>query len=120
MKAANESGVDLPKVHDLKAMLQYQDQSIVSRMLAKNSGGSVTLFAFDRGEGLSEHTAPFDALVIGVDGRAEISIAGTPYTVAEGQSLLLPAGIPHAVNPVDRFKMLLVMIRGEAKPAAGD
>ena len=114
MKAPNESADDLPKVHDLKDMLQYQDKSIVSRMLAKNSGGSVTLFAFDRGEGLSEHTAPFDALVIGVDGKAEVSIAGTPYTVAEGQTLLLPASIPHAVNPVGRFKLtILVMIRGE-------
>jgi quercetin dioxygenase-like cupin family protein len=113
MKAANESAGDLPQVHDLKDMLQYQDKSVVSRMLAKNSGGSVTLFAFDRGEGLSEHTAPFDALVIGVDGKAEISIAGTPHTVTEGQALLLPAGIPHAVDPVGRFKMLLVMIRGE-------
>ena len=113
MKTANESTGDLPKVHDLKGMLQYQDKSVVSRMLAKNSGGSVTLFAFDRGEGLSEHTAPFDALVIGVDGKAEISIAGTPYTVTEGQSLLLPASIPHAVNPIGRFKMLLVMIRGD-------
>lgn len=113
MKAPNGSAGDLPKVHDLKDMLQYQDKSIVSRMLAKNAGGSVTLFAFDRGEGLSEHTAPFDALVIGVDGKAEVSIAGTPYTVTEGQTLLLPASIPHAVNPVGRFKMLLVMIRGE-------
>lgn len=113
MKSANEFTGDLPEVHDLKGMLQYQDKSVVSRMLVKNSGGSVTLFAFDGGEGLSEHTAPFDALVIGVDGKAEISIAGTPYTVTEGQSLLLPASIPHAVNPVSRFKMLLVMIRGD-------
>lgn len=115
MKAEKESAGGPPRVHDLKEMLQYQDQSIVSRMLAKNSGGSVTLFAFDQGEGLSEHTAPFDALVIGIDGRAEISIAGTTYAVTEGQSLLLPAGIPHAVSPVGRFKMLLVMIRGERK-----
>lgn len=113
MNTTNKTAGDLPKVHDLKNMLQYQDKSIVSRMLAKNSGGSVTLFAFDTGEGLSEHTAPFDALVIGVDGKAEVSIAGTPYTVTEGQALLLPASIPHAVSPVGRFKMLLVMIRGE-------
>ena len=118
MKPANESTGE-PEVHDLKEMLQYQDKSIVSRMLAKNAGGSVTLFAFDRGEGLSEHTAPFDALVIGVDGEAEISIAGKPYTVTEGQSLLLPASIPHAVDPVGRFKMLLVMIRGDRNQLAG-
>lgn len=101
------------KVNDLREMLQYQEHSIVSRMLVKNAGGSVTLFAFDGGEGLSEHTAPFDALVVGVDGRAEISIGGRPHSVAAGQSLLLPAGIPHAVSPVERFKMLLVMIRGD-------
>jgi quercetin dioxygenase-like cupin family protein len=101
------------QVNDLKEMLQYQEGSIVSRMLVKNAGGSVTLFAFDGGEGLSEHTAPFDALVVGVDGKAEISIGGRPRTVAAGQSLLLPAGIPHAVSPVERFKMLLVMIRGD-------
>jgi quercetin dioxygenase-like cupin family protein len=84
-------------------------------MLAKNTGGSVTLFAFDSGEGLSEHTAPFDALVIAIDGTADISISGRPYCVAAGQTLLLPAGLPHAVSPAGRFKMLLVMIRGEKK-----
>lgn len=99
------------QVEDLKTLLSYQQQAIVSRMLVKNSGGSVTLFAFDGGEGLSEHTAPFDALVIGVDGAAEITVAGRQYQVAEGQSLLMPANIPHAVHPQGRFKMLLVMIK---------
>lgn len=84
-------------------------------MLVKNAGGGVTLFAFHAGEGLSEHTAPFDALVVGVDGKAEISIGGARQTVAEGDSVVLPAGIPHAVAPVGRFKMLLVMVRGERK-----
>lgn len=101
------------QVRNLNEMLQYQEKSIVSRMLVKNTGGSVTLFAFDAGEGLSEHTAPFDALVIGVDGKAEISIGGTPHSVSEDEALLLPAGIPHAVNPVGRFKMLLIMVRGD-------
>ena len=115
MNDTSASGKQEPQVHDLKAMLDYQEKSIVSRMLAKNTGGSVTMFAFDAGEGLSEHTAPFDALVIGVDGTAEIPIGGRPYTVRAGETLLLPAGIPHAVNPVGRFKMLLVMIRGDKK-----
>jgi quercetin dioxygenase-like cupin family protein len=115
MTPAREPGKDAPTVHDVKAMLQYQDHSVVSRMLVKNAGGSVTLFAFDSGEGLSEHTAPFDALVIGVEGRADIAIAGQPHAVSEGQSLLLPAGVPHAVSPIGRFKMLLVMIRGDRK-----
>ena len=115
MPSERETRNDVPTVQDLKSMLQYQDQSVVSRMLVKNAGGSATLFAFDAGEGLSEHTAPFDALVIGIDGKADIAIAGQPHAVSEGQSLLLPAGVPHAVSPVGRFKMLLVMIRGDRK-----
>jgi len=102
-----------PGVHNLKQLLQYQEGAVVSRMLAKNAGGSVTLFAFDRGEGLSEHTAPFDALVIGVDGTADISLGGASHTVGEGDSLLMPANVPHAVNPLGPFKMLLIMIRGK-------
>lgn len=102
-----------PEVRNLKQMLQYQDKAVVSRMLVKNSAGNVTLFAFDGDEGLSEHTAPFDALVIGVDGRAEISIGGVTHTVGEGDSLLMPANVRHAVKPLRGFKMLLIMIRGE-------
>ena len=101
------------QVRNLSEMLQYQEKSIVSRMLVKNAGGSVTLFAFDAGEGLSEHTAPFDALVIGVDGRADISIGGKANTVGAGDALLLPMNVPHAVSPVGPFKMLLIMIRGD-------
>lgn len=97
----------------LKDMLAFQDGAIVSRMLAKNTGGSVTLFAFDASEGLSEHTAPFDALIVGVEGSAEITIGKSLHVVAEGEALLLPAGIPHAVSPLGPFKMLLVMVRGE-------
>lgn len=100
-------------VRNLKTMLQYQGNAIVSSMLIKNSVGNVTLFAFDGGEGLSEHTAPYDALVIGVEGQAEIPIAGVPHIVGEGDSLIMPANITHAVKPLGQFKMLLVMIRGE-------
>ena len=103
------------QVHNLKQMLQYQENSVVSRMLVKNPAGNVTLFAFDGDEGLSEHTAPFDALVIGVEGEAEIPIGGVKHTVREGDSLLMPANVPHAVHPQGGFKMLLVMIRGETK-----
>jgi quercetin dioxygenase-like cupin family protein len=101
------------QVENLKQMLQYQDKAVVSRMLAKNAGGSVTLFAFDGGEGLSEHTAPFDALVIGVEGSADVEVGGAGYRLAEGDTLLMPANVPHAVSPTGPFKMLLVMIRGE-------
>lgn len=98
-------------VKSLSELLQYQDGSIVSRVLMKNRGGTVTAFAFDAGEGLSEHTAPFDALVIVTDGDAEIEIAGETYHVGEGETILLPANRPHAVRAVAKFKMLLIMIR---------
>ncbi len=103
------------QVHNLKQMLQYQENSVVSRMLVKNSAGNATLFAFDGDEGLSEHTAPFDALVIGVEGQAKIPIGGVKHIVKEGDALLMPAHVPHAVHPQGGFKMLLIMTRGELK-----
>jgi len=99
------------KVESLGDLLQYQDSSIVSRVLLKNNGGTVTLFAFDLGEGLSEHTAPFEALVFVIDGEAEVEIAGRAYSVRTGEMITLPANIPHAVKAATRFKMLLTMIR---------
>jgi quercetin dioxygenase-like cupin family protein len=99
------------EVKPLGELLQYQDSSIVSRVLLKNKGGTVTLFAFDQGEGLSEHTAPFEALVFVVDGDAEVEIAGKAYRVKSGETITLPANIPHAVRAATRFKMLLTMIR---------
>ena len=99
------------KVESLGELLKYQDSSIVSRVLLKNNGGTVTLFAFDIGEGLSEHTAPFEALVFVIDGEAEVEIAGIGYSVRTGETITLPANIPHAVKAATRFKMLLTMIR---------
>jgi quercetin dioxygenase-like cupin family protein len=104
----NGTGIE---VKPLINLLQYQDSSIVSRVLLKNKGGTVTLFAFDVGEGLSEHTAPFDALVVVTDGVAEIEIAGEGFKVRQGETLLLPANRPHAVKAATQFKMLLIMIR---------
>jgi quercetin dioxygenase-like cupin family protein len=101
------------QVKDLGALLQYQDGSIVSRVLLKNKGGTVTLFAFAEGEGLSEHTAPFDALVFVLDGAADIQIEGESFAVRQGETITLPANRPHAVKAITRFKMLLIMIRGE-------
>ncbi|HLN99881.1 MAG TPA: cupin domain-containing protein [Pyrinomonadaceae bacterium] len=98
-------------VRQLVDLLQYQDGSIVSRVLLKNKGGTVTLFAFDQGEGLSEHTAPFEALVVVLDGEADIRIAGERHAVRQGETITLPANQPHALNAVTRFKMLLIMIR---------
>lgn len=102
---------DNHEVKELVSLLQYQDDSIVSRVLLKNNGGSVTLFAFAEGEGLSEHTAPFDALVAVLDGDADIQIAGRSFKVHEGEMIKLPANQPHAVKAVSKFKMLLIMIR---------
>ncbi len=95
----------------LAELVGYQDGAIVSRTLAKRSGGTITLFAFDRGQSLSEHTAPFDALVQVLDGHAELVIGGKSVTAFAGQVVLMPAGVPHAVSASGRFKMLLVMIR---------
>jgi len=92
-------------------LVEYQPGSVVSRTLVKKSTGTVTAFAFDAGEGLSEHTAPYDALVLGVDGTAEISIGKVVHRVSAGELLKLPAGEPHAVKATMRFKMMLVMIR---------
>ena len=92
-------------------LVQYADGSIVSRALVQKPVGSITLFAFDGGQGLSEHTAPFDALAQVVEGEAEISISGQPHRLSGGEMLLMPAGQPHALKALKRFKMLLTMIR---------
>jgi quercetin dioxygenase-like cupin family protein len=95
----------------LADLAHYQEGAIVSRTLTKRPGGTVTFFAFDAGQSLSEHTAPFDALVQVLDGEAELVIDGAPVVASAGQAVLMPANIPHAVNAKKRFKMLLVMIR---------
>ena len=107
----NEEVLAKAEVKDLIDLLRYQDGSIVSRVLLKNKGGTVTLFAFDEGEGLSEHTAPFDALVIVLDGASTIQIGSETFTVRKEQTLTLPANRPHAVRAITKFKMLLIMIR---------
>lgn len=99
------------KVSDLKSLLKYQDESVVSRVLLKNAAGTVTLFAFGKGQGLSEHTAPFDALVICVEGEVEVEIAGTKYRLREGETITMPANQPHAVFALSDFKMVLVMMK---------
>jgi quercetin dioxygenase-like cupin family protein len=109
----NDEGTASAEVKQLAELLQYQDGSIVSRVLLKNKGGTVTLFAFDVGEGLSEHTAPFDALVVVTDGEADVEIAGESFRVRQGETIILPANRPHAVKAVSRFKMLLIMIRAQ-------
>jgi quercetin dioxygenase-like cupin family protein len=98
-------------VHTLADLVQYQDGGVVSHAMIKKQTGTVTLFAFDKGEGLSEHTAPFDALVYLVEGAADITVGAETHRVAGGQSIILPANVPHALDAVEQFKMLLVMIR---------
>ena len=96
---------------DLKELIAYQEGSVVSRTLNDKKVGTITLFAFGEGQGLSEHTAPYDAFVEIVDGEADITIAGTDHRVTAGQFIIMPANQPHSLRAVTRFKMLLVMIR---------
>ena len=95
----------------LSSLLNYQNDSIVSREIISKKTGTVTLFAFDKGQSLSEHTAPFDALVYIVDGTAEIVISGKSNRVKTGQLIIMPANKPHAVKATQKFKMLLVMVK---------
>src|SRR5438045_1603212 len=108
MNSQDQNVVRYSEVKPLAELLQYQDGSIVSRVLLKNKGGTVTLFAFDVGEGLSEHTAPFDAFVVVTDGEAEVEIAGENFRVRQGETIILPANQPHAVRAATKFKMLLI------------
>jgi quercetin dioxygenase-like cupin family protein len=96
---------------NLAGLVEYQAGSVVSREVVKKPTGTVTVFAFDAGQGLSEHTAPFDALVYLLDGAAEITIAGKPIAVKTGYMVIMPGGKPHALKAVTPFKMLLVMVR---------
>jgi len=98
-------------VRNLTEMIDYQNGAVVSKEIMKKQTGIVTLFAFDEGQGLSEHTAPFDALVYILDGESVITIEGVPSTVKSGQMIIMPAHKPHALQATKRFKMLLVMIK---------
>jgi|ERR1051326_9102354 quercetin dioxygenase-like cupin family protein len=107
-KSKGLPGSQVAKAMDL---VSYQDGAVVSREIVKKPTGSVTLFAFDKGQGLSEHTAPFDALVQVVEGAAEITISGQPHRLQGGEMILMPAQRPHALKALKRFKMILTMIR---------
>lgn len=91
--------------------IDYAPGGVVSKQVVKTERGNVTLFAFDKGQGLSEHSAPFDALVQVIDGKCEITIGGKPYVLASNESIIMPANIPHALKAVESFKMILTMIR---------
>jgi quercetin dioxygenase-like cupin family protein len=107
-----QAGKDLKsKAFDVSALLDYQNNAIVSREIIKKDAGTVTLFAFDKGQGLSEHTAPFDALVYIVDGAAEVVISGKSHKLKTGEMIIVPAHKPHALKAITTFKMLLVMVK---------
>jgi quercetin dioxygenase-like cupin family protein len=99
-------------VGNLSQQIDYAIGGIVSKQIVKSQAGNVTLFSFDKGQGLSEHSAPFDALVQVLEGAAEIRIAGIPHLVKEGEYIIMPANVPHALSAVEQFKMVLTMIKG--------
>lgn len=103
----------LSKVGNLDSQIEYQSNAVVSKTIIKKSNGTVTLFSFDEGEGLSEHTAPFDAMVYVYDGKAEVIISGNPNIVSSGEVIIMPANEPHALKAISRFKMMLIMIKSQ-------
>jgi quercetin dioxygenase-like cupin family protein len=107
-----QTRIEVAKAFQLNQMVDYAEASTVSRIIAKNSAGNVTLFAFDEGQSLSEHSTPFDALVQVIDGEVELTIGGESVIAKTGEVVLMPANIPHAVNAINRFKMLLTMLKG--------
>lgn len=101
-------------VIDVEGLVEYQEGSVVSMEVIKKELGTVTLFAFDKGQGLSEHSAPFDAMVQIIDGEAEITLAGEPHKVKKGEMLIMPANVPHALQAVNGpYKMILTMIKSD-------
>jgi len=106
------SGGDfIGKALDLQTLVDYQKEAVVSKTLIDKKIGTITLFAFDEGQGLSEHTAPYDAFVYIFDGEAVITIAGTPHTLKKGGLIIMPANKPHELRAVTKYKMMLVLIR---------
>lgn len=100
-------------VNNLENMVEYQNGSVVSKTIIDKKTGTVTLFSFDKGQGLSEHTAPFDAMVYVIDGDVEITINKKPYRLVKGQTIIMPANEPHALKAIEKFKMMLIMIKSQ-------
>ncbi len=115
MNSPNQKpGVDVAPVGVFQPadQVSYQIGSIVSREIVSRKAGTATIFAFDQGQKLSEHTAPYDAMVVGLEGEAEIFIGGEPFRVGAGDAIIMPAGVPHSLTAASRFKMFLIMIKG--------
>lgn len=98
-------------IYETEKLVEYQKGSVVSKEIIKKETGTVTVFAFDKNEGLSEHTAPFDAMVQVIDGTLELTIDGELFTLTKGNMIIMPANIPHALHAKERFKMVLTMIK---------
>ncbi len=107
----NKREMPIAEVVRVSDLVNYQDGAVVSRTLITRATGTITLFAFDEGQGLSEHTAPFDAMAHVLEGEAEIVVSGKPLRTAAGQAVLMPANQPHSLKALSRFRMLLTMIR---------
>jgi quercetin dioxygenase-like cupin family protein len=105
-------GLETAKLYNLNEIIDYSEDSIISRIIAKNDSGSMTLFSFDRGQNLSEHSTPYNAVVQVLDGEVELVIGGESLIARAGETVVMPADVPHAVNSVTRFKMLLTMLKG--------
>ena len=95
-----------------KDSLEYADAGVVSKQILTNKAGNITIFSFDKEQGLSEHTAPFDATVYILEGTAKITLGGTPFTLKQGEAIIMPANMPHALLAEEKFKMMLLMIKG--------
>jgi quercetin dioxygenase-like cupin family protein len=108
---SENKGFDKAVIMNFPGMVEYSENGIISKRVLDKKTGNVTLFSFDTGQRLSEHTAPFDAMVQCIDGEVEVLIDRKPYLLKAGESIIMPANIPHAVNAISRFKMLLTMIK---------
>lgn len=109
----NTNEFEKAKAINLSESVEYSEGGIVSKTVLKRETGNISVFSFDKGEGLTEHTSPFDAVIVGLDGKGEITIGGKPNTVEAGQMIIMPRNIPHAVNAAEKFKMMLIMIRSK-------
>ncbi len=109
----NTNEFEKARAINLSESVEYSDGGIVSKTVLKRETGNISVFSFDRGEGLTEHTSPFDAVIVGIDGQGEIIIDGKPNIVKAGQIIIMPRNVPHAVNAAEKFKMMLIMIRSK-------
>jgi quercetin dioxygenase-like cupin family protein len=110
-KVSMSNLIEVAKIFVSNESIEYADGSVVSKTIVKKPAGNITLFAFDKGEGLAEHSSPHDALVQLLDGKAEIMIGGSIHNLQPGQNIILPANVPHALKAIEKFKMMLTMIK---------